>query len=150
MGWSFDQPISFRVPTRLALLCPISVKMSTISLAKPARKLRSSAIRVADLYKIRNCIAATGEHIPFLIDALSGLPLARPNTYILVMRRDRCQSSTLRSDLDDLAILYAWAKSCDIDLDLEMDSGRGLSQAQSKLAHRRSTNQLPLPFEREA
>jgi integrase len=84
--------------------------------------------RPSDLYKIRLCTAATGEQIPLIIDAHSGLPVVRPNQFVLVSRRDRCQVGTLRGDLSDLTILLSWARHCNIDLDGLLDRGTGLDQ----------------------
>lgn len=42
----------------------------------------------SDLYKIRICKVATGEEIPLLVSGETGLPVVRPNQFILVARRE--------------------------------------------------------------
>ena len=82
----------------------------------------------ADLYKTRICKAASGEEIPLLTSAETGLPVIRPNQFILVARRDRSQVSTLKGDLGVLAVLLSWAHHYDLDLDDTFDRGIGLDQ----------------------
>ncbi len=76
--------------------------------------------------KTRLCKAATGEEIPLLVSAETGLPMVRPNQFILVARRDRSQAATLKADLGVLAVLLSWAHHYDLDLDDAIDRGSGL------------------------
>jgi integrase len=62
------------------------------------------------------------------VAADSGLPLLRPNQFILVARRDRCQVATLKADLGALALVLGWAHHYGVDLDELIESGRGLDQ----------------------
>ncbi len=108
----------------------IIVKMTALSRSKSCSSKRRPSFQPSDLYKIRVSVAATGEHIPLLVDAQTGLPIVRPNQFVLVVRRDRCQVATLKTDLAALSVVLAWAKSVALDLHDLFDRGAGLEQAQ--------------------
>jgi len=84
--------------------------MIALARTRSTSKVQVSAFQPCDLYKVRICAAPTGERIPLLVDAQSGLPVLRANQFILVARRDRCQVATLRSDLGVLTIVLGWAR----------------------------------------
>ncbi len=73
-------------------------------------------------------MGASGEHIPLLVCAQTGLPVVRPNQFVLVARRDRCQVATLKSDLAALSVLLSWAKSSSFEVHDVLDRGVGLEQ----------------------
>ena len=79
---------------------------------------------------MRLVVSASGERVPLLVDTNSGLPLNRPNQFILVTRRDRCQVSTLSKELRILGIVLGWASKTALDLHAVLDSGKGLDHAQ--------------------
>lgn len=103
--------------------------MIALSRSRSPSSPRKPSFQPSDLYKIRIAVATTGEHIPLLIDAHTGLPIARPNQFVLVARRDRCQAATLKSDLAALSVVLAWAKTSGLDLNDVLDRGAGLEQA---------------------
>jgi integrase len=72
----------------------------------------------------------SGEHVPLLVDSRTGLPLNRPNQYMLAVRRDRCQVSTMMKEQSVLCIVLAWAHHIGIDLHGLLDAGKGLDRAQ--------------------
>lgn len=102
--------------------------MNEIPRSRSTRKASRIRFRPSELYKIRISRAASGEQIPLLVSAESGLPVVRPNQFILVARRDRCQVGTLKSDLGALSVALGWAHHYGIDLDEAIESGRGLDQ----------------------
>lgn len=103
--------------------------MNEIPRSGPARKASRIRFRPSDLYKTRIAKATSGEQIPLLVAADSGLPVVRANQFVLVARRDRCQVATLKGDLAALAVVLGWAHQYGIDLDETIESGRGLDQA---------------------
>ena len=102
--------------------------MSAVPRTKTVSQGRQSAFRPSDLYKTRICRATSGEHIPLLVGAESGLPVLRPNQFVLVARRDRSQVSTLKNDLAALAVVLSWARHRGTELDELVDRGSGLDQ----------------------
>lgn len=103
--------------------------MNEISRSRSSRRPARVRFQPSDLYKIRISRAINGEQIPLLVAADSGLPLVRPNQFILVARRDRCQVATLKGNLAALAVILGWAHHYGVDLDDAIDSGAGLDQA---------------------
>ena len=97
---------------------------------KSSLRRRSPVFRLSELYKVRLVVSASGERVPLLVDTNSGLPLNRPNQFILVTRRDRCQVSTLSKELRILGIVLGWASKTALDLHAVLDSGKGLDHAQ--------------------
>ena len=97
---------------------------------KSALRRRSPAFKLSELYKVRLVVSASGERIPLLVDAACGLPVNRPNQFILVTRRDRCQVSTLSKELRILGIVLGWASRNDLDLHTLLDNGKGFEHAQ--------------------
>ena len=103
--------------------------MHALPRLKTPSSRRHQSFQPSELYKIRISVAVTGEHIPLLVDAKTGLPIVRANQFVLVARRDRCQVATLKSDLSALSVLLAWAKTNGFDLHDALDRGASLEQA---------------------
>jgi len=103
--------------------------MIQVSRSKSNPKPSRVAFQPSDLYKIRICRASSGEQIPLLVGAETGLPLVRPNQFILVNRRDQCQVATLKGDLGVLSVVLSWAYHYGLNLDELCDRGSGLDQA---------------------
>jgi hypothetical protein len=114
----------------LALRRGIFAKMRASDRTTTTKHRPRPAFRPSDLYKIRLLVTAAGEHIPLLVECLTGLPLNRPNHYMLVVRRDRCQVSTMMKEQSVLCIVLAWAHHLGIDLHGLLDGGKGLDQVQ--------------------
>lgn len=104
--------------------------MTGSSRLAPPKTGRFPAFQPSDLYKLRRCTASSGERIPLLVDAKTGLPVASVNTYILVCRRDRCQSSTIENELYALGVLLAWAEANGVDLEALLEQGKALTQGE--------------------
>jgi integrase len=100
--------------------------MTAIPRSKPTTRSPRLRFQPSDLYKTRICKAASGEEIPLLVSAESGLPVLRPNQFVLVARRDQAQISTLKGDLGSLAVLLSWAHHYALDLEEAIDRGSGL------------------------
>ena len=104
------------------MIAPVRTK----SAHNPLRR----SFRPSDLYKVRQLVTDSGEHFPLLVAADTGLPIVRPNWYVLVARRDRCQASTLAKEQGILCIILAWAHHAKVDLHELLDSGKAPDQAQ--------------------
>lgn len=80
-------------------------------------------------YSVRIIKDSSGERVPFLLK--DGLPVLQANLWRLLMRRGRCQSSTLGRELLEVSYLYRWADEKGIDLVARMDSGMGIPLSDS-------------------
>lgn len=82
-------------------------------------------------YKVVLIKDQSGERVPFLIEAISGLPVPEANQWRLLMRRARCQHGTLKREMLELSYLYRWAAERSIDLQDRMNAGQGIRMAES-------------------
>jgi len=82
-------------------------------------------------YAIRWSKFATGERLPFLVSARTGLPVQAPTYWATASRRSRgCQPNTLYNDLRALMFLYLWADARGVDLHDRFMSGALLTLAE--------------------
>lgn len=86
--------------------------------------------RPSELYKVRSLMTQGGERIPLIVDAQSGLPMTKPNQYMLRDRRARCETATLEKELRHIALVYTWATARRIDLEVRLNSSDGLSPSE--------------------
>jgi integrase len=113
---------------QLSLRHGIFVKMQPEMQFSKHVKRSNSTFRPSDLYRLRRLVMVSGERVGLIIDAETGLPVVRANQYLLVVRRDRCQASTLTKEAAILCLVHAWADVHNLELLELFDSGKGLGQ----------------------
>ncbi len=121
-------PGLFFCAIQVTLTHGIFVKMQPQTNVRPPMIRSILPFRPSDLYKVRRLVMSSGERVALVVDAQSGLPIARPNQYLLVVRRDRCQASTLTKEGAILCLVHAWARVHNVNLLDLLDGGKGLGQ----------------------
>jgi integrase len=69
------------------------------------------------IYTIVTVRLTSGEVIPILVENSSWIPVRLATRWVLLHRRLRSASNTLRNNLFTLKFIYSWAKTKEIDLD---------------------------------
>jgi integrase len=81
-------------------------------------------------YIVRTSIFTSGERFPVLLYKDTLQPVIIPTRYIIDMRRETKQSSTIERDVRVLGWFYEWANQVNIDLDQMLREGKQLTQGE--------------------